>query len=304
MIKIPPYLKKGDTIAITCPAGYMEINKIKTCVETLQQWGFQVMIGKTVGSKSTNYFSGTDEERKDELQALLDEPSIKAILCGRGGYGVTRIIDQLDFKTFKKNPKWIIGFSDVTVLHAHLLTKCKIASLHAPMANAFNDGGVKLPYVQSLQKALKGTKASYSCAPNTMNQLGKATGVLMGGNLALIAHLVGSSIMYKTKGAILFLEDVGEYAYNIDRMFIQLKRAGILNQLNGLILGGFTDRKDTTRPFGKSIEEMLKEHIAEFDYPVCFGFPVSHDTENYALKVGATFELRITAKTVKLKEID
>ena len=304
MITIPPYLKTGDTIAITCPAGYMEINKIKTCVETLQQWGFQVMIGKTVGSKSTNYFSGTDEERKDELQALLDEPSIKAILCGRGGYGVTRIIDQLDFKTFKKNPKWIIGFSDVTVLHAHLLTKCKIASLHAPMANAFNDGGVKLPYVQSLQKALKGTKASYSCAPNTMNQLGKATGVLMGGNLALIAHLVGSSIMYKTKGAILFLEDVGEYAYNIDRMFIQLKRAGILNQLNGLILGGFTDRKDTTRPFGKSIEEMLKEHIAEFDYPVCFGFPVSHDTENYALKVGATFELRITAKTVKLKEID
>lgn len=303
MIKIPPYLKKGDTIAITCPAGYMEAKKIKTCVETLQQWGFQVMIGKTVGSKSTNYFSGTDEERKDELQALLDEPSIKAILCGRGGYGVTRIIDQLDFKTFKKNPKWIIGFSDITVLHAHLLTRCNTASLHAPMANAFNEGGVKLPYVQSLQKALKGTKASYSCAPNTMNQLGKATGVLMGGNLALIAHLVGSNMVYKTKGAILFLEDVGEYAYNIDRMFIQLKRAGILSQLNGLILGGFTDRKDTTLPFGKTIEEILQEHIAEFDYPVCFGFPVSHDTENYALKVGATVELSITAKTVKLKEI-
>ncbi|WP_439505479.1 S66 peptidase family protein [Sediminibacterium sp.] len=303
MIKIPPYLKKGDTIAITCPAGYMEAEKIKTCVETLQQWGFQVMIGKTVGSKSTNYFSGTDEERKDELQALLDEPSIKAILCGRGGYGVTRIIDQLDFSSFKKSPKWIIGFSDITVLHAHLLTKCNTASLHAPMANAFNEGGVTLPYVQSLQKALKGTKASYSCAPNTMNQLGKAIGVLMGGNLALIAHLVGSKMMYKTKGAILFLEDVGEYAYNIDRMFIQLKRAGILSQLKGLILGGFTDRKDTTRPFGKTIEEILKEHIAEFDYPVCFGFPVSHDTENYALKVGATVELSITAKTVKLKEI-
>lgn len=304
MINIPPFLKKGDTIAITCPAGYMEAQKIKTCVKTLQEWGFQVMVGKTVGSKSTNYFSGTDEERRDEFQALLDEPSIKAILCGRGGYGVTRIIDQLNFSAFKKNPKWVIGFSDITVLHAHLLTKCNTASLHAPMANAFNDGGAKLPYVQSLQKALKGTKAKYICATHEMNRIGKASGVLMGGNLALIAHLVGSKIMYKTKGAILFLEDVGEYGYNIDRMFIQLKRAGVLNQLSALILGGFTDRKDTTRPFGKTVEEIIQEHIAEFDYPVCFGFPVSHDRENYALKVGARFELNITAKTVQLKELD
>lgn len=303
MITIPPYLKKGDTIAITCPAGYMEAQKIKTCVKTLQEWGFQVMVGKTVGSKSTNYFSGTDEERRDEFQALLDEPSIKAILCGRGGYGVTRIIDQLDFNTFKKNPKWIIGFSDITVLHAHVLTKCKTASLHAPMANAFNEGGAKLPYVQSLQKALKGTKMQYTSAPHSMNQMGKATGVLMGGNLALIAHLVGSTMMYKTKGAILFLEDVGEYSYNIDRMLIQLKRAGILNQLSGLILGGFTDRKDTTRPFGKTIEEIIQAHIAEYDYPICFGFPVSHDRENYALKVGARVELNISAKTVRLKEL-
>ncbi|HLD51711.1 MAG TPA: LD-carboxypeptidase [Sediminibacterium sp.] len=303
MITLPPYLKKGDTIAITCPAGYMEAQKIKTGVKTLQEWGFQVMVGKTVGSKSTNYFSGTDEERRDEFQALLDEPSIKAILCGRGGYGITRIIDQLDFKTFKKNPKWIIGFSDITVLHAHVLMKCNTASLHAPMANAFNEGGAKLPYVQSLQKALKGTKAKYTCTTHAMNQLGKASGVLMGGNLALIAHLVGSKMMYKTKGSILFLEDVGEYAYNIDRMFIQLKRAGIFNQLSGLILGGFTDRKDTTRPFGKTVEEIIQEHIAEYDYPICFGFPVSHDTENYALKVGASFELSVTSKLVRLKEL-
>lgn len=303
MINIPPYLKKGDTIAITCPAGYMEKKKIATCVKTLQEWGFQVMIGKTVGSTSTNYFSGTDEERRDEFQALLNEPSIKAILCGRGGYGVTRIIDQLDFKTFKKNPKWIIGFSDITVLHAHILTKCKIASLHAPMANAFNGGGTKLPYVQSLQKALKGTKANYTCATHAKNQIGKASGVLMGGNLALIAHLVGSSMMYKTKGAILFLEDVGEYSYNIDRMLIQLKRAGIFNQLSGLILGGFADRKDTTRPFGKTVEEIIQAHLSEFNYPICFGFPVSHDTENYALKVGPSFELSVASKLVRLKEL-
>lgn len=303
MIKIPPYLKKGDTIAITCPAGYMEKNKIATCVKTLQEWGFQVMVGKTVGSKSTNYFSGTDEERRDEFQALLNEPSVKAILCGRGGYGVTRIIDQLDFLAFKKNPKWIIGFSDITVFHSYLLSKCKTASLHAPMANAFSAGGSKLPYVQSLQKALKGAKMQYTCLPHLFNQLGKATGVLMGGNLALMAHLIGSKMMYKTKGAILFLEDVGEYAYNIDRMLIQLKRAGIFSQLNGLILGGFTDRKDTIRPFGKSIEDILQEQLSEYDFPICYGFPVSHATENYALKVGAVVELTITAKKVQLKEL-
>lgn len=302
MIKIPPYLKKGDTVAITCPAGYMEKNKIATCVKTLQGWGFQVMIGKTVGSKSNNYFSGTDQERRDEFQALLNEPSIKAILCGRGGYGVTRIIDQLNFSAFKKNPKWIIGFSDITVFHSYLLAKCNTASLHAPMANAFNQGGAKLPYVLSLQKALKGAKMQYNCLPHAFNQCGKATGVLMGGNLALVAHLIGSNLLYKTKGAILFLEDVGEYSYNIDRMLIQLKRAGVFSQLNGLILGGFTDRKDTTRPFGKSIEDILKEQLAEFDFPICYGFPVSHGTENYALKVGALVELNITAKKVHLKE--
>lgn len=303
MIQIPPYLKKGDTIAITCPAGYMEKKKIANCVKTLQQWGFQVMIGKTVGSASNNYFSGTDEERRDELQALLDEPSIKAILCGRGGYGVTRIIDQLNFSAFKKQPKWLIGFSDITVLHAHLLTKCHTASLHAPMANAFNQGGAKLPYVQSLRKALIGTKAKYSAATHPMNRLGKVTGTLMGGNLALLAHLVGSNMLYKTKGAILFLEDVGEYAYNIDRMFIQLKRAGILSQLSGLILGGFTDQKDTTRPFGQSVEAIILEHIAGYDYPVCYGFPVSHGIENYALKVGVDCQLTVTATSVKLQEL-
>lgn len=300
MIKIPPYLKKGDTIGITCPAGYMEAKLIRNCVKTLQSWGFQVMVGKTIGSASDNYFSGTDDERKDEFQAMLDEPTVKAILCGRGGYGVTRIIEQLDFKGFKKNPKWVIGFSDITVLHAYILTKCNTASLHAPMANAFNNGGVKLPYVQSLHKALIGRKTTYSSATHAMNRLGKATGILMGGNLALIAHLVGAEFVYKTKGAILFLEDVGEYAYNIDRMMIQLKRAGILSQLNGLILGGFTDQKDTTRPFGQSVEAIIQKHIAEYDYPVCFGFPVSHGIQNYALKVGTEYQLTVNARSVKL----
>lgn len=303
MITIPPYLKKGDTIAITCPAGYMDAANIKTCVKTLQQWGFQVLIGKTVGSNSNNYFSGTDEERRDELQAMLDEPSIKAILCGRGGYGVTRIIDQLNFKAFRKQPKWIIGFSDITVLHSYLFSKCKIASLHAPMANAFNKGGAKGPYVKSLHNAFTGKKNRYECKPYTSNRLGKATGVLVGGNLALLAHLAGSSHLYKTQGAILFIEDVGEYLYNIDRMLIQLKRAGVLKQLSGLIIGGFTESKDTTRPFGKKLEDIIQEHIAEYDYPVCFHFPVSHAKANVAMKVGMPVSLSITAQSVTMKEL-
>lgn len=303
MITIPPNLKKGDTIAITCPAGYMDAVNIKTCVKTLQQWGFQVLIGKTVGSNSSNYFSGTDEERRDELQAMLDEPSIKAILCGRGGYGVTRIIDQLNFKAFRKQPKWIIGFSDITVLHSCLFSKCKVASLHAPMANAFNKGGAKGPYVQSLHNALTGKKNQYTSRPYAMNRTGNATGLLVGGNLALLAHLAGSSLLYKTKGAILFIEDVGEYLYNVDRMLIQLKRAGVLKQLGGLVIGGFTDCKDTTRPFGKKVEDIIQEHIAEYDYPVCYHFPVSHAKANVALKVGMPVSLRVTHQGAVLKEI-
>ena len=165
MIKIPPYLKKGDTIGITCPAGYMALEKAQTCIETLQHWGFEAMVGKTLGSSSKNYFSGTDEERLNELQAMLDDESINAILCGRGGYGVGRIIDQLDFKRFKKKPKWIIGFSDITILHAHIYSNYKIATLHAPMAAAFNNDEYKNEYIASLHKAIVGKKTNYKSLP-------------------------------------------------------------------------------------------------------------------------------------------
>jgi len=165
MIKTPPYLKKGDTIAITCPAGFMLKEKAQTCIETLQQWGLHVMMGKTLCSSSTNYFSGTDEERLNELQAMLDDKSINAILCGRGGYGISRIIDQLDFSRFKKNPKWIIGYSDITVLHAHIFTNLKIATLHSPMASAFNDSVAGEPYIQSIKKALFGKPVTTNVQP-------------------------------------------------------------------------------------------------------------------------------------------
>ncbi len=303
MIKIPPYLKKGDTIAITCPAGFMAAKKAQTCISVLQQWGYQVMVGKTLGSNSKNYFSATDDERRDELQAMLDDKSITAILFGRGGYGMGRIIDDLDFTKFKKNPKWLIGFSDITVLHSHIYTNLKIASLHAPMAAAFNDGAYKNEFIQSIHKALTGKKATYKCAAHPFNKTGSATGVLVGGNLSLLAHLTGTASDIDTKNKILFIEDIGEYIYNIDRMLYQLKRSGKLKKLAGLIVGGFTDMKDTERPFGKTVSEVIKEIVASYDYPVCFNFPVSHSKENYALKIGVKYQLVTGNKQTKLFEI-
>ncbi len=301
MTKTPPYLKKGDRIAISCPAGYMPKEKAQTCIETLQQWGFEVMVGKTLGSKSKNYFSGTDEQRLNELQAMLDDDRIKAILCGRGGYGVTRIIDQLDFTRFKKNPKWIIGFSDITVLHAHINSNFKITTLHAPMAAAFNKG--ENDFTTSLHKALLGKKAKYTAKAHPFNKLGVAKGELIGGNLSLITHLIGTKSAIKTKNKILFIEDIGELIYSTDRMLHQLKRSGNLTNLAGLIVGGFSAVKDTERPFGKKVEEVINDIVNEYDYPVCFHFPVSHDKENYALKIGGNYSLKITKATVLLSEL-
>jgi muramoyltetrapeptide carboxypeptidase len=302
MIKIPPYLKKGDAIGITCPAGYMAAEKAQTCIDTLQQWGYQVMVGKTLGSSSANYFSGSDEERIDELQAMLDDSSINAILCGRGGYGVGRIIDRLDFTRFKKKPKWLIGFSDITVLHAHIVSNHKIATLHAPMAAAFNDGCAANEFVLSLKAALTGKKAKYSVAPHPFNHTGEATAELVGGNLSLLANITGTPSDINTKGRILFIEDIGEYIYSTDRMLHQLKRSGKLDKLAGLIIGGFTDVKDTDRPFGKTVYEAIHDIVKEYDYPVCFSFPVSHEKENYALKAGGTYTFKVNSRGVKLTE--
>jgi muramoyltetrapeptide carboxypeptidase len=303
MIKIPPYLKKGDTIAITCPAGYMAAEKAQTCITVLQQWGFRVVVGKTLGSSSVNYFSATDADRRNELQAMLDDKTINAILCGRGGYGVGRIIDELDFTKFKRKPKWLIGFSDITVLHSHIYTNLKIATLHAPMAAAFNDDGFKNEFVQSLQKALAGKKAKYTCAPHVFNKQGTASGELVGGNLSLLAHLTGTPSDINTKNKILFIEDIGEQIYNIDRMLYQLKRSGKLNKLAGLVIGGFTDMKDTDRPFGKTVQEVIQQIVEDYNYPVCFNFSVSHQKENYALKVGVKYQLAVSNKQTKLFEI-
>ncbi|MEO7265227.1 MAG: LD-carboxypeptidase, partial [Ferruginibacter sp.] len=251
---------------------------------------------------SLNYFSGTDEERCEELQAMLDDKSIKAILFGRGGYGMGRIIDKLDFKKFKKHPKWLIGFSDITVMHCHLFSNYNIASMHAPMAAAFNDGEDNSYYIQTLRKALAGEKQTYKCMPHPFNKKGKTTGTLIGGNLALLAHVTGTASDFDTRDSILFIEDIGEYSYNVDRMLYQLKRSGKFKKLKGIIIGGFTDMKDTERVFGKTVDEIIRDILQDVDIPVCFNFPVSHGKENVALKIGATYTLNVSKEKSTLKE--
>ena len=302
MIKVPPYLKKGDTIGVLAPAGFMAVEKMQTCIETLDSWGYSVRMGSTTHSASQNYFSGTDEERLLDLQQMMDDPDIKAILCARGGYGVSRIIDKLNFKKFRKHPKWIIGYSDITVLHAHLYSNYRISSMHAPMAAAFNDGEFDNPYIRSLKNTLEGGESDYQCAPHSYNRTGKVKGVLVGGNLSLLTHIIGTRSDFSTNKKILFVEDIGEYLYNVDRMFLQLKRSGKLNQLSALIIGGFTENKDTERPFGKEVFEIIHDHIKEYEYPVCFNFPVSHEKENFALKIGMKYKLEITNEKVILSQ--
>jgi len=301
MTIIPPYLKKGDTIGIVCPAGFMPLEKAATCIKTVKSWGYKVKVGSTLGSQ-LNYFSGTDEERLQDLQEMLDDDEVKAILCGRGGYGTGRIIDQIDFKKFKKQPKWVIGFSDITVLHSHILRRYNIAGLHAPMAAAFNDDGYKNVYVQSLLQALKGRRASYTCPSHEYNHLGTAAAPLTGGNLSLLAHLTGTPSAVKTTGCILFIEDVGEYIYNIDRMLHQLKRSGKLDGLAALIIGKFSDEKDTVTPYGFSTIDVIRDIVKDYTFPICFNFPVSHEKENYALKTGVNYKLTVKKDKVTLVE--
>lgn len=299
-IIIPPYLNPGDAIGITCPAGYMSYESAQKCIESLQSWDYEVIVGKTLGSDSQNYFSAPDEERRNELQEMLDDKNIKAIIFGRGGYGMTRIIDGLSFKKFKKNPKWISGFSDITVMHCHLLARYNIASIHAPMAAAFQEG--ENLYTDFLKNTLTGTTQRYQCEGHPYNRPGTASGTLLGGNLALLAHLCGTKSMPSTKNALLFLEDVGEYSYNIDRMLYQLKRNGIFKNVAGIIIGGFTDTKDTERPFGKSTDDIIDDIIGHLGIPVCFNFPVSHNKENVPLKCGVTYKLNVGSSKSTLKE--
>lgn len=306
-INIPPYLKKGDTIGITSPAGYITLPEIQSAINKIQEWGYQVSIGSTIGKRDFT-FGGTDEERRADLQQMLDNPGIKAILCARGGYGAVRIVDRLDFKKFKKDPKWVIGFSDITVLHGHINRNCNIASIHSKMCNSFPDDWAKadpiqIETIESIGQCLAGKKMTYSATGNANNKTGTAEGELVGGNLKTIESLAGSNSDICTKNKILFVEDTGEYLYSIDRMFWNLQRSGKLNELKGLIVGGFKIKKDDAGDeFGKTLEEIVLEKIKGYNYPVCFDFPVGHQRNNFALKCGVVHQLVVDSNESRLME--
>lgn len=301
MAIIPPYLQPGDTIGMICPSGCMPVEKMHRCIETLQQWDFKVKHGKTLGTQCS-YFSGTDKERLDDLQSMLNDEAVKAIFCARGGYGLSRIIDDINFEKFVQHPKWIIGYSDITLLLSHVYSNYNIVSLHAPMAAAFNEMEGNEIYIQSIYDSITGKLQAYEIPAHHLNRTGAGKGELVGGNLALLAHIVGTRSDFSTKNKILFIEDVGEYLYNIDRMLLQLKRAGKLDELSGFIVGKFADMKDTTIPFGQELYELILDKVKEYNYPVCFDFPVGHVNENYALKIGGDFHFTVNETDVTLTE--
>lgn len=299
-IIIPPYLKKGDTIGITCPSGYLPAERTIFAKKTLEAWGYKVVTGSTVGS-GHYYFSDTDERRLYDLQSMLNNTDIKAILMGRGGYGLSRIIDKIDFTQFIQHPKWICGFSDISVLHSHIQAQFGISTLHSPMCGAFTEEHETHPHILSLQQLWTGATVDYPLHPHEYNRVGTASGVLVGGNLAILAHLSGSSSQMDTNGKILFIEDIGEYLYNIDRMLLNLKRAGLLSGLKALVCGAFTDVKDTERPFGQHIYEIIREKVIEYNYPICFDFPAGHIDINFTLALGMNHELSISEQEVTLR---
>lgn len=292
----PPYLKKGDKIAITCPAKSLPSN-IDSAIQMLESWGLEVVLGETVYARH-HQFAGTDQLRTSDLQRFLDDDSIKAIIAARGGYGTIRIIDNLDFTRFKEHPKWIVGFSDITVLHSHIHSTWQIQTIHGQMP--LNVPDATLPSLESLRKALFGEPLRYEYNASHTGRDGEAEGILIGGNLTLLVMMSGSISEMDFSDKILFVEDVGEYYYSVDRMFWQMRRAGKLANLKGLIVGGFTSMQDNSIPFGESVPEIVSNIVKEYHYPVCFDFPAGHISENFALTLGKEVKLRVDNHRVEL----
>ncbi|MGC4038756.1 MAG: LD-carboxypeptidase [Chitinophagaceae bacterium] len=304
---IPPYLKKGDVIGITSPAGYITLEEIKPAMQVIERWGYKIKIGSTIGKRDFT-FGGTDDERAADFQQMLDDSEVKAILSARGGYGSIRIVDRLSWNKFVANPKWIIGFSDLTVIHSFLNRQFGIASIHSKMCNSFPDDWstaepIQIDCIEAINKALSGEKMSYSWQMNTNNRQGVAEGVLVGGNLKTLETMSATSSDISTAGKLLFIEDTGEYLYSIDRMFWNLKRTGKLTGLKGLIVGGFKIKTDNeTEDFGQTLEQIVLEKVKEFHYPVCFDFPVGHQKNNYPLKCGVKHVLTVQNNQCSLIE--
>jgi muramoyltetrapeptide carboxypeptidase len=292
MIK-PKYLSKGSTIAIVSTARKLSLKEVKPAINFLENEGFNVILGENL-FEDCNQFAGSDNQRAADLQNAMDNPEVDAILCARGGYGTVRIIDKIDFTNFKKNPKWICGYSDVTVLHSHI-HNLGIETLHATMPLNFPENGDVNRAMETLVKSLKGESLEYVFKSEMFFKQGEVEAEICGGNLSILYSLMGSSSEIDTEGKILFIEDLDEYLYHIDRMMMNLKRAGKLDKLSALIVGGMNDMNDNKVPFGKSAYEIIWD-------TVCFGFPAGHIEDNFAIKMGAKAVLKISEDLVVFQQ--
>ena len=297
---IPPFITPGSKIRIVSPAGKCTAEQVLPAVGWLKECGYRVETGKNLLSCYYQY-AGTDQERLSDLQAALDDPDAKAIICTRGGYGMIRLIDQLDLSRFRKHPKWVAGYSDITVLHNRLHIS-GFPSVHGTMCRGFyNEEGQIREDVHSLINILQGGKPEYNFPVSPHNRPGTVSAKLTGGNLSLLYSLAGTPYDVDTAGKILFIEDISEYLYHIDRMMVSLRLAGKLKYLAGLIVGQFSEVKDNEDPFGKTVEEIIRDAVRDYDFPVGFGFPAGHEHPNLALRLGSACKLKITGKHCSLK---
>lgn len=295
----PKYLRKGDTIAIVAPAGKVSKDAVLPGIELLQKQGYNVIMGNHVFDEY-GVFAGSDEQRIYDLQKVLDDPSIDAILCARGGYGTMRILQRINWSNFLKNPKWLVGFSDITVLHC-FLNHQQIASIHGAMPARFISNNKVSSNFTSAINALGGVTNNYDVTPNILNRTGLIDAEIVGGNLSIIYSCQSTPFEIDTRNKILFIEDLTEYHYHLDRIMLNLKLSGKLSQLKGLIVGDFSEMKDGETPFGKSAYEIIAEHVAEYNFPVCFGFSAGHCTVNNALVLGKNTQLWVKEDKVLIK---
>ncbi|MFI1772759.1 S66 peptidase family protein [Thalassobellus citreus] len=290
----PPYLKAGDTVAIVAPSGILKnrIGEVEKAKALLKSWGLHAVVGKHVFNQA-NHFAGTDDERCEDFQNALDDPKISAIWCARGGYGAVRILDKLDYTKFRKNPKWVIGYSDITALHSQIHNE-GFESLHAMMCTSLQDDAETIKEtISTFKKALFGNPLTYTLKGSSYNKTGTATGELIGGNLSILQTMLGSKTSMDTSGKILFIEEIGEYKYHIDRLLQSLKRAGYFENCNGVIIGDMTKIKKNTTPWGASIEQLILEVLKEYNFPVVFNMHSGHAKDNRALILGRTVDLTV-----------
>lgn len=295
----PAALTIGDTVGLVCPARKITLAEVQPAIDWLESAGFKVVLGKSIGA-AYHQFAGEDQLRRKDLQEMLDNPDIKAIIACRGGYGTVRLIDDLYYGNFVDKPKWLCGYSDMTALHSHVNHVMGIGSLHCTMPVNFPTNTPDA--LQSLMDAITGKSLSYEFAPHPLNRVGNMRGEVVGGNLSILYSLLGTKTGLHSGGKILFLEDLDEYLYHIDRMMMALKRAGKLQSLAGIIVGGMTDMKDNPVPFGKSAEEIILEHCSPYSYPICFGFPAGHIQDNRAIKLGQTATIEMNERSCRFMQ--